>query len=385
MTDEFKKMNESLDKVATHIEAADTKYASKEELAEMREAMRKLEASSMAQFTQGETKVSAMDKMMDNMRVIAGYSPSGKIQASTQSMSINIGPSGGYLAPPEFRAEVIRRVKDTGGLRGFANVISTTAPAVSMPIEMGGTNAYWLSEKQPLPDSTTPSFGMREYHKYTIGADIRVTSDLLADPTFNMEAYVIEKVAEATRVTEDMGLLYASGANNPDGLLTSNLIPKENHVKLDLTKKDAPDELIMLTSELPASNSAAYAFYMTLRTFTKIRTMKVPTTAGVGAYAFEIAITEAGQRMLNGFPVNIVPSLPSFDETDPAKIVGGKRYGILFGDMKKAYNIVDDPATDYIIDPLTQKRTRVVEYTFYEKVGGGVLDGEQMLKVNTEA
>ena len=377
MTEKIEEMiADAVKEVKAFTASADSKFATKEDVGNMRTDLKSIEAK-MSQRPIGDDKNLELRKHIDAM---VKYARTGTMEAT---LSVNKGPSAGYLAPPEYVKEILRLVYDMGGIRAFARKFTTSASMIEIPIEMSGTTAFWVGELEPVGDGKTPKYGMRRIPIHTIGTVVPLTVEMRDDAAFDIEAEIRNVISLAFAQQENWGFLYGKGANIPEGLLQSNLVPTKNVINVDPTAPDFADDLIMATAELPVINQGAYRWFMTNKTFTYIRTLKTPA----GAYAFDIPITADGTRMLNGYPISFVPELPNYDDTAttaPAKIIGGKTYSILFGDMGRTYGIVDRMDMEYLFDETSRKRERVMELMYSKRLGGGVLNGTQMLKINTK-
>lgn len=66
--------------------------------------------------------------------------------------------AGGYLAPDQFVAELLRTLPQFSPVRSVARVANTSAGAVQLPKRLTGMTAKWVGEIQTRPE-TTVTFG----------------------------------------------------------------------------------------------------------------------------------------------------------------------------------------------------------------------------------
>ena len=75
--------------------------------------------------------------------------------------------AGGYLAPPEFEAEVIKAVTQISPIRSIARVTPITGRALLIPTRTSTPTAYWVNEIGTVTASEA-AYGQKEIAPYTL-------------------------------------------------------------------------------------------------------------------------------------------------------------------------------------------------------------------------
>lgn len=149
-----------------------------------------------------------------------------------------VDSQGGFVVPPDWSAEVIRKIAGLSAIRARARVRTTTRDRVQAPkinystgtddltgdIYPSGIRMTWAGE---VPTSSTvhrvtePVYGQFTVPINTAMASMPVTRDLVEDSAYNLIEDMSNMFAEAFALGEDDAFTTGSGAMRPQGLLRS--------------------------------------------------------------------------------------------------------------------------------------------------------------------
>jgi HK97 family phage major capsid protein len=144
--------------------------------------------------------------------------------ASTFSQE-GVGADGGFLVPPDFSAEILRRVfaEDALVTRCDVQVCSSNtwkAPRdETTPWGTSGVKAYWTAEAAAITQSK-PSFGEMAVALHKVTSLVPVTEEQLEDAA-NIDGYLRSKMPEAIDWEISDAIVNGSGVGKPLGLLNS--------------------------------------------------------------------------------------------------------------------------------------------------------------------
>ena len=148
------------------------------------------------------------------------------------------GDLGGFLAPDEFRAEVIRDLAGIAVMRGMCRVEVTGASALVFPTIQSATvnaNIYasgyvgaWKGEGYVTggtapPTQDQPKFDQSRTPVHAWAPDaIEVSNELLSDNKADLDGILAGLIAETAGLDEDAGFINGSGVGQPLGIAHAN-------------------------------------------------------------------------------------------------------------------------------------------------------------------
>lgn len=268
--------------------------------------------------------------------------------------------AGGFWIPPDFRAELIKKMATMTAIRPNANVITTGTDMVSFPKVVyttddkytAGTRFSWSAENpgSNYTESTNPVSGKTNIPVHLATASIYLTRQMVEDSAFDVMGYVSGILAETFALGEEDAFINGSGAGQPQGIL--------NHANIN-TASGTTDGM-----KIVSGSASAIAWGTT--------TAGSSTAVTKGIIAVEAALPpqyEAGAKWLankgtystargmvdsNGRPLwNITEAWPTLANGMSPTLLGypilksqfmpdiaGDSYPMLFGDFK-SYTIAD--------------------------------------------
>lgn len=136
--------------------------------------------------------------------------------------SVGDGQKGGYTAPREFNTTLLERLKDFGGVRELATIMSTSnGNPIDWPtVDETNEEGEIVAESQSAADSDinfgTVSIGAHKYSSKVIAVPI----ELLQDTAINLEGYIATALATRIARINNRHFTNGTGVNQPYGLVS---------------------------------------------------------------------------------------------------------------------------------------------------------------------
>lgn len=280
---------------------------------------------------------------------------------------------GGYLAPAEFQAEVIKNVVQFSPVRQAARIGSTGAGSVILPKRTGTPTANWVGETEDRT-GTEAAYGQIEIPVWESAAYVDVSLQLLEDAAINVEAEIASDLAEEFARLEGVAFVSGNGVKKPTGFLTTAGVG-ENNSGSAATIADADGQangLISLMYALKAPYRSTGVWMMNGTTLGSVRKLK----DGDKNYIWQPGIQAGEPGTIFGRPVVEVPDMPS---------EGAGLYPIAFGDWNQAYRIYDRVGMSILRDPYTQATKGQVRFHARRRVGADTVKTEAFRKLKCSA
>lgn len=138
--------------------------------------------------------------------------------AEARALSGGVDADGGYLAPPQLMAGVVREAQDLEQLAPRMNTINASVRAIQIVDEADAVTMEWVAELGQKPEDQ-PTFSRRQITAYTGAVIVRVSDELLEDTTFGLEAYLSTLAAEGKVELEEAAFVNGNGTGKPRGIL----------------------------------------------------------------------------------------------------------------------------------------------------------------------
>ncbi|MFA5120001.1 phage major capsid protein [Zavarzinia sp.] len=290
-----------------------------------------------------------------------------------KAMSVISDPDGGYLVAAEMADRIVTRLQEGSPIRPIASVMTITADAVEGMLDLGEAAAGWAGEVDARSETTTPPVALWRIPVHELYAEPRVSQKLLDDASFDVEAYLAQKVAEKMGRAENAAFVAGTGVGQPRGFTTYATAATADsarawgtlqHVATGVNggfAASAPaDDLIELTYALKAGYRSGASFVMARATAAEVRKLKDETS---GQYLWQPGLAAGQPASLLGYPVVEAEDMPA---------LGNSSLSIAFGNFREGYAIVDRQGIRTLRDPYTAKPQ--VKFYTTKRVGGDVLD-----------
>ncbi|WAJ30959.1 phage major capsid protein [Antarcticirhabdus aurantiaca] len=270
---------------------------------------------------------------------------------------------GGYLAPAEFQAEVIRGIVEISPIRQAVRVGSTGAGSVILPKLTGRPTAQWVGEDEDRPE-TTQTYGQIEIPIHEIACYIDVSLRLLEDAAINVESEISAELSQEFAGKEASAFSNGDGAKKPVGIQRMPIPEVVNGHATNLSV----DALISLMFGMPQAYRNVGSWLMNGTTVAAV--MKVKDVGG--NYIWQPSIADGRPATLLGRPIIEDPTMPD---------IASGAFPIIYGDFSKAYRIYDRVGMSILRDPYTQATKGLVRFHARRRVGGGPVLSEALRKL----
>ena len=292
-------------------------------------------------------------------------------QMEHKVLTVSNDTGGGYLAPPEFVAEIQKQVVEMSPIRSIARVRTTSNRSVQMPTRTGTFSATFVAETGTRAETTGLTYGMEEITAHELYALVDISEQDVEDSAFNMEAELSSEFA--TQFAKAEGTAFVNGANvgTPEGFLQNGSIGATNSGNGTALTANG---LIDLYSAVKTDYARNGVFVMNRATLGKVRQL----VDANGSYVFQ-----AGFSLQVGVP-NTILGQPYIEASDMPDVGAGAK-PIAFGDFNRGYVIVDRVSLAILRDPFTQATSGTIRYVARRRVGGQVVMAEAIRLQNISA
>lgn len=275
--------------------------------------------------------------------------------------------TGGYLAPPEFVAEMLMNAVEFSNIRSIARVRTTSSGSIQMPKRTQTASATWTAEKVTRSETTNPAWGLEEIKAHEMHALAKISHTDLEDSAFDLDAFLRDEFAEQFGVSEGTAFVTGNAIAKPEGIMTNADVASVNSGDADQITADG---MIAVYYELKEAYLNNATWIMSRSSLKSVRQLKETTT---GQYLWTPGIkTDARPATILDRPYITCPDMPS---------EGSGTYPVAIGDFRRAYIIVDRIQLDVMVDPYASKSTGLVEFSARRRVGGQVVLPEAIKKL----
>jgi HK97 family phage major capsid protein len=296
------------------------------------------------------------------------------VKAIKAAMVEAIDTLGGFAVPVDFSTRLISRIAGFSVVRARAMVNQTSRDQVEVPVSTGGDDQYtsavrvkWVDEKPASGISeTNMTFGLEGIPIHTVMATTELGRNMVEDAAFNIENYLVAKLAEAAGIDEDNKFLVGNGVGAPEGILPGGtnalgLAEKvSGHASL-LTW----DGLIDMTFGIGAQYRQNAVWVGKRSTYQAIAKLK-DTNFG---YLWTPYQNVGGQA-------NVMQPLMGYSplEQEIMPSVGAGAYPLIFGDLQ-GYQIYDriGMTVERYLDSATAEQN-MIKYVMRRRLGGQVVE-----------
>lgn len=274
--------------------------------------------------------------------------------------------AGGYLAPLEYVNEMIKSVVEFSPVRGLARIRSTGRTGIQIPTRTTTAAATWVAETGTRSETQNPAFGMEEMRSHEMYAMVKVSRQELEDAAFDVEAFLREEFSEQFGLAEGTAFISGNANGKPEGMLANSAVA---YVAGGHATEITADGLIALYFEPKEPYINSGTFLMSRPTQRTIRQLK----DGNGNYLWSPGIkTDARPATILDRPYVTCPDMPS---------IGADTFPVIFGDIRRAYMILDRVIMEIMVDIYSSKQSGMVEISARKRVGGQVVLAEAIKKL----
>jgi HK97 family phage major capsid protein len=285
--------------------------------------------------------------------------------AEVKTLRVADAALGGYWSPPEFSDQVIGKLTEWSPVRQVAGIMQTSGAYLEIPKQSGQFDAGWTGELSERTETTGFTTALERIEPKECYAFVKVSRQLLEDSSVNLDAFLIQEFGQRFNKVE--GTAFISGANTtePEGILVNANVTSENSGDgSNLT----PDGLVGLVYSLPSEYRKRAVWLMNRSTILAARLLK----DGQNNYLWQPSFAAGQPETLLGYPVYEAVDMPD---------VSNASYPVVFGDMKRAYLIVDRIGMS--VQRLTERYAEygIVAFMGRKRVAGQVVLAEAIKKL----
>jgi HK97 family phage major capsid protein len=290
--------------------------------------------------------------------------------AEYKTLAITPDTAGGYLAPTEYVAEIIKAVTLMSPARSIVNVRQTALKAVQIPKRTGQFAARRTTEQGTRTETTGLTYGLEEMACPEAYALIDLSNQMLEDSAFDMEAEIRNEASDQFAVLEGLEFVSGSGVGSMEGILTNGSVA-ETVSGSAATIADAngqADGLIGLKYAIKTAYARNATWIMNRTTLGSVRKLKDTNKQ----YIWMPGIQNGAPNTVDGDPYVEFPDMPS---------EGANLYPVAYGDFKRAFTLVDRVSMEMLRDPYTQATAGNIRFILRRRFGGKVVLAEAIRKL----
>jgi len=285
-----------------------------------------------------------------------------------KALRVSDDTAGGYLAPADFTAEVVKGIVERSPIRQAARVGSTSSGEVILPKRTGKPTGHWVGETEDRTE-TGSTYGQVEIPVHEMACYVDVSQRLLEDAAVNVESEVAFDLAEEFGRLEAFAFMQGDGVKKPRGVMDADGVPYTFTGNASTLGSAPADTLIDAFYALPAFYRSRAVWMMNGKTLAAIRKLKDSVTS---VYLWQPALTAGQPETILGRPVIEDPTMDD---------IGSAAEPIVLGDFASAYRIYDRVALSVMRDPYSVATKGLVRFHARRRVGGGVVLAEAIRKV----
>ncbi len=291
-----------------------------------------------------------------------------------KALTVGQDPTAGYLAPVEFAREIIKGEVEFSPLRTVARVRPTSRRALQIPKRTGTFGAVWTSESGTRSQTEGLTYGLEEFPTHEMYALVDISEQMMEDSEFSLEEELQQEFSEQFAVTEGSAFVDGNGAGKPEGLLQGTGVAETNSGSAG-SISDANGQvngLIDLYHGLKTAYALQGTWLLNRATLGEVRKLK----DGQNNYVWQPGLANGIPNTILGQPYVEVPDMPD---------VAAGAFPIIFGDVRRAYTIIDRINLSVLRDPFTQATSGNVRFIARRRVGGQVVLAEALRKLKVAA
>lgn len=258
---------------------------------------------------------------------------------------------GGFLVPHQFDSTIIDLREEYGMFRQHTNVVTMSRDTASRPRRAGGVTAYWVGESDAITQSDK-SWDQVSLVAKKLGAIAKISNELDEDAIINVGDDIAFEIGYAFAVAEDDAGFIGDGSSTYGGVTgVTRKLRDLSSTRADIAGLVVASGAIStitlanlntVKSRLPVYAQKNAKWFVSNTVYADVFE-KLALAAG-GATAESIVNGAATQRFL-GYPVVLVPSMPSATATDTVvALLGDLSMASMLGDRRQTSVAFSDSA-----------------------------------------
>lgn len=283
------------------------------------------------------------------------------------ALSTTVDTDGGYAIPEELERTVGTMERQLAPMEAEVTSVTAGAETYEKLLADGMAASGWVGETDARPETGTPTLASFRPSYGELYANPKATQKMLDDAFFDVEAWLTEEIAQTFAQQLDAAIVAGNGTNKPKGILAYPLAQTDDNarpygtiekVHTGTAGSFSADNLIDLVHKLRPGYRQGAKFLMAGTTAAAVRKLKDST----GQYLWTPGLGGQPATLL-GYPIVEDENMP---------VVAASANAIVFGDLRRAYKLVNVRGIRVLRDPFTA--TPFVRFYATKRVGGGVED-----------
>jgi len=290
-------------------------------------------------------------------------------ELQTKALSVGVDTEGGYLVRSEMATDIIKNVTETTPMRQIATVRTIGTDAFEQPRQTSGAaSGGWTSETGTRLETAAPKLGVIKIPVHEQYAEPHATQQFLDDANINPEQWLSEEVSLVFQRTENTAFVSGNGVGQPRGVLdypagvASGQIEQVNSGSAGAVTADGLINIQAVLKEVYQANAVWLMNRLTVRDIMLLKDAN-------GQYIWRPGLMAGAPDLLLGKTIVKGSDMPT-----PA----ANALGLVYGDFKRGYTIVDRVGIRVLRDPYTAKP--YIKFYTTKRTGGGVMT-EEALKI----
>jgi HK97 family phage major capsid protein len=277
-------------------------------------------------------------------------------------------PEGGFAVPEELDREIEKYERDNTPMRQACKVMTVSNENYEKLVQQGAATSGWVDELEARPETDAPTLAALKPYFGELYASPAASQKALDDMMIDVEGWLAEEVGLKFAEDENDAFTLGSGIKKPKGILAYTLSTSVDGVRAfgSLQKVQTgssgnfvADKVLDLIYALKRGYRQNASFMCSALSVAAFRKLK----DGQNNYLWQPTYVAGQPQALAGYPI-----LENDDMADP----GAGSLSLMFGDFKRAYQIVDVRGVRVLRDPFTAK-PKVLFYST-KRVGGMVVN-----------
>jgi len=281
--------------------------------------------------------------------------------------------SGAFLINNFLYTKIMNKITSQSVLRRFGNVMNVSSDLNEfIQCFEDAENSGWIDELEDRLQTTTPKISKITIRLHEIYSNPKISQRLLMDSVLNIENWIIDKIANSFRMTENQAFLFGNGDKRPLGILAYNSDPNtsikigefnvaNSKVNPSASKNLNLDNLLGIIYSLEEHYLENASWIMSPNCLRVIRGLKDSTS---GIYLWQPAFEKSSPSSLLGYPIGLSRELPNGDKEGDTPII--------FGDFKEAFLILDSTKNIFIRDQYSSKG--FVTFYINKRIGASIVN-----------
>jgi HK97 family phage major capsid protein len=279
---------------------------------------------------------------------------------------------GGFYAPAEYVADLIKGVTEISPIRSIARVRSTSNRGIEIPKRTGQFSASFVAETGSRTETTGYQTGLMQIDAHELYALVDISQAMLEDSAFDLESEMSEEFGTQFAKAEGTAFVSGNGVGRPQGFTDSGAGVSSTNSGSGTAL--TANGLLDLMYDIKSDYMTNATFVMNRGTFGAV--LKLEDTEGQKIFVNSMSYVGAVPNTILGKPYILAEDMAD---------VAGSAKPIAYGDFSRAYTIVDRVNLSVMRDPFSQATSGNIRYVARRRVGGAVVLAEAIRLQNISA